>query len=45
MICIYGTFWKDVSAEGRGKKAFSRIHPWRIYSKDKIMHMNYADEL
>lgn len=45
MICMYGTFWKDVRAEGRGKKAFSRMHPWRIYSKDKIMHMNYADEL
>lgn len=45
MICIYGTFWKDASVEGRGKKAFSRIHPGRIYSKDKIMHMNYAHEL
>lgn len=45
MICIYSTFWKEASVEGRGKKAFSRIHLWRIYSKDKIMHMNYAYEL
>lgn len=45
MICIYGTFWKGGSREGRGRKAVSRIHPRRIYSKKKIMHMNYASEL